>query len=288
MFRQLSLSLLICMCFGLSGYGQDSFCDQLKSLSDLVSSEHYQPKVLDDSLSSGVFDIFISRLDSEKRLFIKSDIEQFEKDRFGIDNYIKDGKCEFIQDYISTLNSRIDNAVTMISSLEDETLNYSGKDTIYFKPDRKVKFVDDVVVLKDFWNKRIRYNILFELIEKDSGLTSLKTKFKDLEQEVKSKVIQQEICKLNELQNRHGSLKAFVEDAFLNAYLAYHDPNSIYFNNSEKTTYVNSLSNDQLSFGIITSKNDNGNIIIADITSGSPAFLDGNFEANDVIKSLES
>merc|ERR1711974_53299 len=97
-----------------------------------------------------------------------------------------------------------------------------------------------------------------------------------------------ELCKLDEFQNQKGSLSQFVKEAFLNAYVAFHDPNSSFFNAADKTTYVNALSNDQLSFGIITSKNDDGDIVIVHVTQSTWASIDGNFETNDVIKSLEA
>ena len=52
--------------------------------------------------------------------------------------------------------------------------------------------------------------------------------------------------------------------------------------------FENALSNDQFSFGIITSKNDDGDIIIVHITPGSAAFNNGNLEVNDIIKSLRA
>ena len=75
---------------------------------------------------------------------------------------------------------------------------------------------------------------------------------------------------------------------FLNAYLKYQDPNSTYFSNSEKTIYEDGLSSNQLSFGILTDKNDNGQIVVAQIIPGSAAFINGNIEVDDIIISLTS
>nr|WP_321223139.1 carboxy terminal-processing peptidase [uncultured Psychroserpens sp.] len=272
------------------GYSQEKtvFCDQLDALKMVVKTNHYQPKIVDDSLSTHVFDLFLNSIDEDKRLLTKEDVKQFEKDRFSLDNYIDNNDCSFIDKYAKVLNQRIENSKIIISNLEFETFDYTGKDTLRFKPESQFIYFKNDEAIKRYWSKRLRYNILYTLIENDSVLDHLQKEFKSLESELKPKLIQKEICKLETLQNRLGSVDNFVKESFLNAYLNYHDPNSSFFNASEKEIFENSLSNDQLSFGIITTKNDNGDIIIVHITPGSAAFNNGNFEVNDIIKSLST
>ncbi|SDS63298.1 carboxyl-terminal processing protease [Formosa sp. Hel1_31_208] len=264
------------------------FCDQLKALQKTVTTNHYLPKAVDDSLSTHVFDLFIQSLDEEKRLLIQSDIDALDDDRFKLDDYIKNNNCEFIDKYINLVSKRIESGKTILASLEQESFDYSGKDTLRFKPDLEYNYLKDEAAIKRFWSKRIRYNILYSLIETDSVLKTIKADFITTEKELKPKLIQKEICKLNELQNQLGSIDLYVKELFLNAYLHYHDPNSSFFNSTEKDMFENALSNDAYSFGIITAKTDAGDIIIAHITPGSAAFNDGNFDVNDIIKSLKT
>ncbi|MEM5564399.1 carboxy terminal-processing peptidase [Psychroserpens sp. AS72] len=272
------------------GYSQNEavFCDQVKALKTVVEQNHYQPKIIDDSLSTHVFDLFVHNLDEDKRLLTISDVTIFENDRFSIDDYINNNSCDFIDKYATVLNERIEKSKKIITSLESENFDYSGKDTLRFTPQAKFIYFKNEDAIKRYWSKRLRYNILYTLVENDSVLAHIQSDFKTLESELKPKLIQKELCKLEELQNRLGSVDHFVKEAFLNAYVHYHDPNSSFFNASEKELFENSLSNDQLSFGIITAKNDDGDITIVHITPGSSAFNNGNFEVNDVIKSLHS
>lgn len=281
---------LLFVFISIFGYSQneDVFCDQVKALKTVIEKNHYQPKVVDDSLSTHVFDLFIHNLDEDKRLLTKSDVDSFENDRLSLDDYIENGGCDFIDKYATVLNERIENSKIIISSLESENFDYTGKDTLRFKPENQFIYFKNDDAIKRYWSKRLRYNILYTLVENDSVIEHLQSDFKILESELKPKLIQKELCKLKELQNRLGSVENFVKETFLNAYLHYHDPNSSFFNASEKELFENSLSNDQLSFGIITSKNDDGDILIVHIIPGSAAFNNGNFEVNDVIKSLTS
>ncbi|WP_040278036.1 carboxy terminal-processing peptidase [Psychroserpens damuponensis] len=272
------------------GYSQetDVFCQQVKALTTVIEQNHYQPKIINDSLSTHVFELFLDNLDEDKRLLTQSDVTLFENDRFMLDNYIKNNTCEFIDKYVTILNERIEQSKKIISKLESENFDYSGIDTLRFTPESQFVYFKNKSTIKRYWSKRLRYNILYTLIENDSVLEHLKTNFKALESELKPKLIQKELCKLEELQHRLGSVDHFVKETFLNAYLHYHDPNSTFFNASEKELFENALSNDQLSFGIITEKNDDGDITIVHITPGSAAFNNENIEVNDVIKSLES
>lgn len=288
MCKPLILLSFLC-CFSLTqSQEKQEFCDQLQAIKTLVKKEHFKPKPVDDSLSVGVYQLFLKQLDNNKRFFTQKDIDLFEKDRLQLDDYIANNDCSFINKYSEILINRIENTKQIISDRSKIKFDYSGKDTLHFAPNSTYKYHDSDSKRISYWNKRIRYDILFELIEKDSLIEHLSVNFKTQEKEIKPKIIQKELCKLEELQNKNGGLSQFVKEAFLNAYVAYHDPNSTFFNATDKTTYVNSLSNDQLTFGIISSKNDNGDIIIAHITPGSAAFFNGDFEINDIIKSLQA
>ncbi|WP_298894399.1 carboxy terminal-processing peptidase [uncultured Psychroserpens sp.] len=280
------LILLVC-CFGFS-QDKNLFCDQLQALKNVVKNNHYAPKVINDSLSANVFDLFLHSLDEDKRLFTYNDVNTFEEDRYNLDDYINNSTCGFIDKYVTILTQRIENSKQVIRALENEVFDYSGKDTLRFKSEATYKYFKNDLAIQKYWSKRMRYNILYALVENDSVLEHLQSNFKTFESEFKSKFIQKEICQLEELKNRLGNVDNFVKEAFLNAYLQYHDPNSLFFTPTEKDIYENSLSSNQLSFGIITAKNDNGDIIIAHITPGSAAFNNGSFEVNDIIKSIKS
>ena len=264
------------------------FCDQLAALSDLVEQEHFAPKTLDDSLSINVYNLFISQIDDDNRLFLQKDLNHFSQDEFLLDDFIANGNCDFINKYIITLNKRIEDTKTVISNFSKIDFDYSGVDTLKFKGREAFRNLKDLKDVDRYWNKRIRYDILYTMIENDTVFKSLSENFKAQEEKLKSKIISQELCKLEELQNKKGNLSQFVEESFLNAYLLYHDPNSLFFNASDKNVYENQLSNNQYSFGIVTAKNDNGDVVIAHIVPGGAAFKNGDIEENDIITALIS
>ncbi|QNJ98847.1 carboxy terminal-processing peptidase [Constantimarinum furrinae] len=288
MIKRLVLVLLLCC--ATEFYAQDDaiFCEQVSALSTLIEKEHYRPKPIDDSLSVAVQELFLLALDEDKWLFTTSDIEEFNDDRFKIDDYILKSDCGFIDKYIARLRLRIERAKKHISSFTTVPFDYSGTDTLHFYRTRPSRYFSSDSAAKRNWNKRIRYTLLSKLIEEDTIFENIEKNFSELEKAIKPKVFQNQICLLDERLNAKGGLEHFVKEAFLNAFANYQDPNSFFFNDTEKVVFENSVSNSQLSFGLYTAKNDDGEIVISYITPGGAAYLNGNFEENDVIKSLSS
>jgi carboxyl-terminal processing protease len=286
MINRFVLVLLICCTPKIYAQENSLFCEQVSALKTLIEKEHYRPKPIDDSLSVAVQDLFLLALDADKWLFTTADIAEFHKERYRIDDYIRNSDCGFIDKYVARLQLRIELAKKYISSFAREPFDYSGTDTLHFYRTRPSRYFTSDTVAKRNWNKRIRYTLLTKLIEEDSIFANIQENFTDLEKEIKPKVFQNQICLLDELLNAKGGLEYFVKEAFLNAFANYQDPNSFFFNDTEKVVFENSVSNSQLTFGLYTAKNDDGEIVISYITPGGAAYLNGNFEENDVIKSL--
>ncbi len=63
-----------------------------KMVTRILSKYHYKKIDLNDSLSSVIFDNYVKSLDYNKAYFLKSDIDQFEKYRFELDDDLYLGK----------------------------------------------------------------------------------------------------------------------------------------------------------------------------------------------------
>ncbi|MBV7270590.1 S41 family peptidase [Winogradskyella luteola] len=280
---------LLCWCTLYASKAQNlNFCSELKKINTIVETKHYQPKPLNDSLAKGVFGLFLDEIDERKRFFTKADIELFKKDELQIDDYIKNKTCDFTALYAQVLKQRISDSKQILELLREQPLDYSGVDSLRYNADKDYSYFKSKASVTKYWNKKVRFKILTKLVENDSVIEHISSNFTTLETSIKQKIIDNEICLLNELESSKGSIENFVNAAFLNAFLKYQDPNSIYLSNSDKNLFEESVSNSQLSFGIKTIKKKNGDIIIANIVPGSSAFKHGGFEINDVIISLKS
>ncbi len=285
--KTILITSLLCLLYNSSqSQTQPDFCKQLTTLNQMVQTSHYKPKPLNDSLSKGIYDLFINSLDDNKTLLTESDLTVFNHDKYQIDDYIQANDCSFIDKYITTFRKRLETSKSIIESFKTETFDYSGADTLYFYSHSKAKFFTDEADAKNYWNKRLRYLIITEAIDRDSVWSSLEKNFKTLEYDLKPKIIQNQLCLIDEMLQKNGNLGKSVKELFLNAFTSYQDPNSSFFNDVDKTLFEASVSNNQLTFGITTTKNKDGDIVIAHISPGSAASLNGNFEDNDIIKTL--
>lgn len=286
MIRFLSVFLIVFVSF--FGYSQEDslFCKQVSALKSVIETKHFSPKTLNDSTSKSIYKLFLKALDTDKDYFLESNITSFNTDKFEFDNYINNANCKFIDKYISVLEQNIKLNITKLEALKTKPLDYSGTQTLRHTPEKFYRYYKDEASLEKGLIRRVSYLIIGKLIDEQEDIATIKKNFITLEKEAKQTVIENEICLLNEFLNKDGGIARFVKAAFLNAYVKVNDPNSTFFNTTEKLTYENSLSKNQMSFGIITTKNDNGEIAIANIIPGSAAFENGKLEKDDVIQSI--
>ena len=192
-----------------------SFCSELKSIREIVATSHYQPKTENDSLSRGVFWLFLEQLDEDKRFFLNKDIEVFKNDEFYLDNYFSKEYCNFIDGYAKILQQRIQDSKAYLEKQRNIQHDYSGIDSLYYSSEKKYSYFKDEVAAERYWSKRVRYKILRKLVDNDSVLSNISTNFKQLESELKGKIIDNEICLLTEFEQSKGNIKRFVEISFL-------------------------------------------------------------------------
>ncbi len=281
-------SSIFCFLFWVTSSQNSSFCEELTAIANIVETSHYNPKPLNDSLSKGVFNLFLKEIDESHRFFTQNDVDAFKEKQYLFDDYIKSKDCDFIRPFVEVFEKRIAASKLILEALKSETLDYSGKDSLYYRMDEDHSYFKNENEVLSYWKKKVRFGILRKLVENDSVLEAIKSNFKALEATLKQKIIANEICLLNELEQSKGSITRLLEVTFLDVFLKYQDPNSAYFSGADKNIFEQSISNSQLSFGISTEKRKNGDIVISYIAPGSAAFKHGEFEINDVILALHS
>lgn len=263
-----------------------SFCDQIAALNITLKENHYIAKPINDEFSRSVFELFIASLDYEKNIFTKKDIEIFSKEKDSLDDFINQNNCVFIDKYSRILKNNTQDRIAFLSELKTKQLLYNSLDSIIYRTDKKHTYSKNSKTLEHYWNKKIRLDILNKIYEKDSTLTYLKTHFSEFEAQIKNDILTKEICHLEELLNQDFNL--LTKERFLNSITQYQDPNSYFFNYFKKESFVNALSSNSLSFGFITKKNENGDVIVTYIQPGGAAFLDQRIETNDILLGLTS
>jgi carboxyl-terminal processing protease len=264
------------------------FCEQTQALLFLLENKHLAPKPIDNTFSEAIFDLFLDKVDPYKRFLIKEDSLALAKDRQHLDDFLKNNTCSFIENFSNKLAARIIQVRSQLNTLRDANLDYSGVDTLYLSVKNLERILPNEKALDEYWNKTIRFKTLSSLIENDSVVGNIQKNFATLEKNTRQGVIDKELCELEGVFKSDANLLKKTQEHFLNAITGYYDPNSTFFNVSEKVSFENSVATTSLSFGFSIDRNNSYDLIVSGIVPGSPAFFNDNFEENDIIISLSS
>lgn len=259
-------------------------CEILTKINSLIQSDHVRPKPVDDSLSVFVFDNLIDELDPSRNIFLKSEYDEMsQKYRFNLDDLILGNDCDFLTDITAKYINGLTRTKNVLEKIQAGTIDYNKKDTIRFYK-KAFSFYLKKEDLEKVWLKKLRYQILDDIVEKSNNLDSLKSNFKSIESESKKMILSNEICRINTLLER----KDTQQEKLYNFFCTYFDPHTTYFSNDSKSSFVASLSKEHLSLGMSVKLNEKNEIIIEELDPNGPAYQTGQIKKGDQIVSISN
>ncbi|VAX26198.1 Tail-specific protease precursor [hydrothermal vent metagenome] len=232
----------------------------------LLSRYHYKKVDLDDSLSSIIFDNYIKTLDYNRMYFLQSDIDRFEKYRYNLDDYLKEGILYAPFEIFDTFKKRLTERMYYVVDRLKTNFDYSISET--FIPNReKAEWAQTTGELDDIWRKRLKNDALNKKLSKEDWEKTSKTLTK-------------------RYQRFHKVILQYkAEDVFqiyMNAFASSIDPHTSYFSpiTSENFDISMSLSFEGIGASLMV-KDDY--TTIARIIPGGPAAKSKNLFENDRI-----
>ncbi|MCS7052106.1 MAG: carboxy terminal-processing peptidase [Ignavibacterium sp.] len=155
---------------------------ETRLITSILTRYHYKKFSLNDSLSSVIFDEFINNLDNSKSYFLLSDIKEFEKQRYNIDDMLMNEDIDFFFNvynrYVQRVKERVEFA---IKTLENE-IDFSSDDYFIIKRD-SIEWSKTKEELDEDWFKRIKNDaLIYKLNGKDWDFikTTLQKRYKNL------------------------------------------------------------------------------------------------------------
>lgn len=258
-------------------------CETLVKINKLIQEQHYRPKPVDDSLSVYVFNEFLKSLDEDNRIFIEPEIENFKKNSLKIDDFILSNNCAFLDEIYTTYSKAIDRYDFIIASLKKEPFAFSSEENIRFSK-KSFPYLKDEKELKNLYRKSILFNILKDISEISDNKDSLVANFEKLAPISKAKIFESYECKTSSLRLSRNDFNTKL----FNVFCTYFDPHTNYFSASEKSSFLSSVSADNLTFGIYVSQNEKDEVVVDDVIAGSSAYFTEKIDAGDVLMKLKS
>jgi carboxyl-terminal processing protease len=155
---------------------------ETRLVTSILTRYHYKKFTLNDSLSSVIFDEFINNLDNGKNYFLLSDIKEFEKYRYKIDDLLLSEDIDFFFDVFNLYVQRVKERVEFANRILDNELDFSSNEYFIIKRD-SLDWFKTKEELDEDWLKRIKNDaLIYKLNDKDWDFikTTLKKRYNNL------------------------------------------------------------------------------------------------------------
>ena len=253
-------------------------CETLSKINALIQKTHYKPKTNDDSLSVFVFDNFIDDLDDNHKLFLESEITALKKHRLKIDDYINDKNCTFLTEIYTIYNKSLTRYQSIIDNIKSEPFGFSSKESIKYSK-KTFPFFKTDAELKIFYKKIVLFDILSNIAQTSKNKDSLVNIFDKITKTTKDKVFEAYVCKTADYQ----LTKTDFDTKFFNVFCRYFDPHTQFFTKTDKSSFLTSVSADNLSYGLMVRFNEKDELQVEEIIPGSAAYFSDKITAGDQI-----
>ena len=240
-----------------------------RRVADIVTREHYRRAPLDDHLSSLILDRYLDAIDGARSYFFASDIADFEKYRYELDDAIKSGDVEpafvIFRRYQQRSRERMAYAIELLNKKPDFDIDES------FNFDReKEPWPANAAEMNELWRKRVKNDAL-SLIITGKQWPEVADMLRKRYEHVAKRMDQ--------------SKPEDVFEAFMNAFVLSLDPHSNYFSarNSEEYNIQMSLSYEGIGASLTLTDD---YVTVIDVIAGGPAAASGKLAANDRITAV--
>ncbi|MEO9804544.1 MAG: carboxy terminal-processing peptidase [Reichenbachiella sp.] len=233
---------------------------------DILSRYHYLKIGMNDSLSSVIFDNFLTSLDDNKTYFTKNDVDYFSKYEFQLDDDLKERNVDVAFQIFRMFRERANTRIGYIQKLIDEGFDFTREESLDLS-DEELPWATSEAQINERWRKIIKSQALsLKLSGKDDpGIKETLTK--------RYKRYQKGI-------NQYNSDDVF--QFFMNAVASSYDPHTNYFSpiSSENFNINMNLSLEGIGARLTQSMD---YTVINEVIAGGPAYKSKQLHKDDKI-----
>ena len=129
------VAIVAIILFGFS-FSEEKFSDPNKEkllievVKYVVEKGHYSTLDINDDISEKIYNTYLEQLDAQKRFFLQSDIRQFEKYKFKLDDQIKNQDLTFFNLVYDTSRKRINEVKNYYKEIMNNSFDFSSNEDI--------------------------------------------------------------------------------------------------------------------------------------------------------------
>lgn len=259
----------------------------LHNVGEMLSEIHYSPKAINDNFSKEIFKKYLAVVDQDKSIFLQSDITELSKYDTKIDDEILGGPVNFVPAVSDLFRKRLPETVSLFKAILAEPMDFNKEETFINDPDKR-NFASNEAERKDLWRKRLKYMVLdryvdmLEAQEKNKGKKDFVAKSNaELQKDATDRVL-----KIMDRTFENYNVKLTQDELFnrfVNTITTTMDPHTDYFPPADKRHFDEEMSGKFYGIGASLINDENGNIKIATIITGSPAWKSGEITVGDLV-----
>ena len=242
----------------------------------VVEKGHYNKIEINDDVSEKIFSSLINQFDSQKRFFLKSDIKNFEKYKFKLDDQIKNYDLTFFNLVYETSKLRFEEIKKYYNEIIANPFDFNSKEILDLDFENK-DYSKNKNEVKQRWRKQLKFSTL------DIALLKLGDSLDFIDDRVYNESLA--IVKKNT-----EDFFEFYEDmdrddwfsSYINSFLNQLDPHTFYFQPDDKERFDVNISGKFNGIGARLTKTE-GTIKIVEIIIGGPIWKDKLLDVGDII-----
>ena len=275
------VAIVAIILFGFS-FSEEKFSDPNKEkllievVKYVVEKGHYSTLDINDDISEKIYNTYLEQLDAQKRFFLQSDIRQFEKYKFKLDDQIKNQDLTFFNLVYDTSRKRINEVKNYYKEIMNNSFDFSSNEDINLDFENK-SYARNINEIKNRWRKQLKYSTL------DIISLKLGDSIKVIDNKTRNE-------SMTLIKKNTDDFFDYVEEMdrddwfanYINAFLNQLDPHTVYFNPEDKDRFDTNISGKFDGIGARLQKTE-GTVKIVDIIVGGPIWKDKLLDVGDII-----
>ena len=279
-----------------------------------LTKGHYEPHQINDEFSEQVFIDFIDALDPYKRFFIQSDIDEFSKYKYLIDDQLKNEEFTFYSSVFERYNQRVIESKDYYKEILKTPFDFEKEGTFNIDYDEK-SFAKSKAELIKTWQLQLKVSTLSRLHEKielqktfsEKSVSEKSKEHKMINGEVVEIIQEKDISDTNKLnvpktfaelekESREAAEKSLDDfynfmnelddtdwfSVYINTITLQFDPHTSYLAPKDKKRFDISMAGKLEGIGARLQKKDDYTRV-SELISGGPAWIAGELEVGDLI-----
>ncbi len=242
----------------------------------VVEKGHYNKIQIDDDLSEKIYLSFIDQLDKQKRFFLKSDLKNFEKYKYNLDDQIKNYDLTFFNLVYETLKLRYNEVQSYYTEILAKPFDFKSKEELNLDFENK-DFSKNKSEIKQRWRKQLKFSTLdISLLKLGDSILTINDRIYNESLAIVKKNTEDFFEIYNDMDR---------EDWFsyyINSFLKQLDPHTYYFKPDDKERFDVNISGKFNGIGARLTKTE-GSIKIVEIIIGGPIWKDNLLDVGDLI-----